>query len=99
MNPTAGCGGREGTAVTYGGLLTVMLLGMAVLGMAGLWAGTHALLHDRVPGRRFNRIVRNRRLWGAGLLVVLSSVLFLSWAPAVIGLVIMIAGHVIRPTG
>lgn len=36
---------------------------------------------------------------GAGLLVVLSSVLFLSWAPAVIGLVIMIAGHVIRPTG
>ncbi|MGA5400447.1 hypothetical protein [Streptomyces pseudogriseolus] len=76
-----------------------MLLGMAVLGMAGLWAGTHALLHDRVPGRRFNRIVRNRRLWGAGLLVVLSSVLFLSWAPAVIGLVIMIAGHVIRPTG
>ncbi|MGA5385806.1 hypothetical protein ACPCUT_15355 [Streptomyces pseudogriseolus] len=85
--------------MTYGGLLTVMLLGMAVLGMAGLWAGTHALLHDRVPGRRFNRIVRNRRLWGAGLLVVLSSVLFLSWAPAVIGLVIMIAGHVIRPTG
>ncbi|MGA5115097.1 hypothetical protein [Streptomyces pseudogriseolus] len=85
--------------MTYGGLATVFLLGMVVLGVAGLWAGTHALIHDRAPGRWFNRTVRNRRLWGTGLLIVLSSVLFLSWTPAVIGLAIIVAGHAIRPTG
>ncbi|WP_158801142.1 MULTISPECIES: hypothetical protein [Streptomyces] len=86
-------------AMTFGGLLTLGLIVVAVLGVTGAGVGTYALICNRMPGRWLARTVRNPRLWGTGILVAVSGLAFVSWIPVVIGLGIAVVGHTVNPTG
>lgn len=85
--------------MAFGELLTLVLLAMAVLLTTGAWLGSYALICNRVPGRWFGRTVRNPRLWGTGLLFMVSSLAFVSWTPFILGLGITVTGHAVKPTG
>ena len=85
--------------MAFGELLTLALLAMVVLGMTGAGLGVYALIYNRVPGRWLGRTVRNPRLWGTGMLFMVSSLAFVSWTPLVIGLGITVTGHAVKPTG
>lgn len=85
--------------MTYGDAVTLWFLGMAVLVMTGTGLGIYALTCNRVPGRWLGRTVRNPRLWGTGVLFMVSSLAFVSWTPLIIGLGITVVGHAVKPTG
>ncbi|USA02166.1 hypothetical protein NCG97_18250 [Streptomyces lydicamycinicus] len=85
--------------MAFGELLTLALLTMAVLGMTGAGLGIYALICNRVPGRWLGKTVRNPRLWGIGMLFMVSSLAFVSWTPLIIGLGITVTGHAVKPTG
>ncbi|MER7983313.1 hypothetical protein [Streptomyces sp. NPDC095817] len=85
--------------MAYGEALTLWLLAMAVLGMTIAGLGMYALICNRAPGRLLGKTVRNPRLWGTGMLVIVSSLAFVSWTPLIVGLVITVLSHAIRPTG
>ncbi|MFE5406308.1 hypothetical protein ACFQ9Z_34230 [Streptomyces sp. NPDC056580] len=61
--------------------------------------GVYAFTRNRLPGRLLRLIVRNPRLWGLGLLLLVASLLTYSWALLVLGLVCTVCGHVLKPTG
>ncbi|MFJ6087983.1 hypothetical protein ACIQI8_42115 [Streptomyces sp. NPDC092369] len=88
-----------GETMAYGELWTLSLLTMAVLGMTVGGLGIYALICNRVPGRLLGKTVRNPRLWGTGMLFMVSSFAFLSWTPLIIGLGITVVGHTVKPTG
>ena len=85
--------------MAFGELLTLSLIAMLVLGVTGAGLGIYALTCNRVPGRWLNKTVRNPRLWGTGLLFMVSSLAFVSWTPFIIGLGITVVGHAVKPTG
>ncbi|MFF1706738.1 hypothetical protein [Streptomyces sp. NPDC058252] len=72
---------------------------MAVLGMTGAGLGVYALICNRAPGRLLGKTVRNPRLWGTGMLFMVSSLAFVSWTPFIIGLGITVTAHAVKPTG
>jgi hypothetical protein len=61
--------------------------------------GIYALICNRVTGRLLGKAVRNPRLWGTGMLFMVSSLAFVSWTPLIIGLGITVVGHTVKPTG
>ncbi|MFD9395179.1 hypothetical protein ACFWBB_31935 [Streptomyces sp. NPDC060000] len=79
--------------------MALSLLAMAVLGMTGAGLGIYALTSNRVPGRLFGKTVRNPRLWGTGMLLMVSSLAFVSWTLLIIGLGITVTSHAVKPTG
>ncbi|MCQ9132253.1 MULTISPECIES: hypothetical protein [Streptomyces] len=82
------------------GALTLLVLGVIVVVAVSVGSlGVHAFTHHHVPGRPLRRIVRNPRLWGLGLLLQVASLLTYSWTLLVLGLVLTVCGHVLRPTG
>ncbi|MFE4054570.1 hypothetical protein [Streptomyces sp. YIM B13518] len=85
--------------MAFGGLLALGLLAMAVLGVTGAGIGIYALISNRMPGRWLGKTVRNPRLWGIGILFMVSSVAFVSWTPFIVGLGITVIGHAVKPTG
>ncbi|MFD5721463.1 hypothetical protein ACFWA4_34610 [Streptomyces sp. NPDC060011] len=85
--------------MAYGELSPLWLLAMAILGTTIAGLGIYALISNRVPGRLLGKTVRNPRLWGTGMLVMVSSLAFASWTPLIIGLGITVVSHTIRPTG
>jgi hypothetical protein len=85
--------------MTFGAFMMLGLLAVAVLGTTGTGLGVYALISNRVPGGRLGRTVRNPRLWGTGVLCMVSALAFTSWTPFVIGLGIAVTGHAVKPTG
>ncbi|MGW2865525.1 hypothetical protein [Streptomyces sp. NPDC001205] len=85
--------------MAYGEAVAFGLLVMAVLGMTGTVLGTDALICNRVPGRWLGKTVANPRLWGVGMLCMVSSLAFISWTPLIIGLGITVTAHAVKPTG
>lgn len=85
--------------MTFGGLLALWLLALAVLAVTGTGTGIYALISNRVPGRWLATTVRNPGLRGTGVLFMVSSLAFVSWTPLIIGLGITVTGHAVKPTG
>lgn len=85
--------------MAFGEFLTLGFVAMAVLWVIATWLGFYALICNRVPGRWLGKTVRNPRLWGTGLLFMVSSWAVGSWTPFIIGLGITVVGHVVKPTG
>lgn len=88
-----------GGTMTYGDAVMLWFLAMAVLVMTGTGLGSYALIYNQVPGGWLGRTVRNPRLWGTGMLFMVSSLAFVSWTPFIIGLGITVTGHAVKPTG
>ncbi|MYV62285.1 hypothetical protein GTW37_25940 [Streptomyces sp. SID4931] len=77
------------------GVLALMLFILAIV-----WAvlGVHGLLLGRMPGRWFQQRVRQPRLWGAGALLMLVSWNVDSPSLLVVGIGLVVLGHVVKPT-
>ncbi|WP_328495430.1 hypothetical protein OHS59_23810 [Streptomyces sp. NBC_00414] len=76
-------------------LLPLILLGGALL-LACVVLGLHGLLIGRMPGRWLPRHVRQPRLWGAGVLLVLLGG-FEHLSLTVVGIGLIALGHVVKP--
>lgn len=74
-----------------------VLWGAAVwLQLVGTVIGMRALVLGRVPGRRLQRYVAQPRVWGVGVLMLVACV-FSSVFVAVIGVGLIVLGHVRTP--
>ncbi|MFG2577545.1 hypothetical protein [Streptomyces sp. NPDC048481] len=85
--------------MAFGSLLLVAwaLVVLASVGVGSL--GFYAFTRNRVPGRPLRRLVRNPRLWGLGLLLLVASLLTHSWTLLAPALVCTVCGHALKPTG
>ncbi|MBK3580403.1 hypothetical protein JHN63_42790 [Streptomyces sp. MBT65] len=80
-------------------MFTFLVLALVLVATAVILAvlGIHALLLGRVPGRWLQRRVRQPRLWGAGVLVMLASLNRQSVSLLAIGIGLVALGHVAKP--
>ncbi|MEV8395880.1 MULTISPECIES: hypothetical protein [unclassified Streptomyces] len=76
------------------GLLTLVLFILAII-----WAvlGVHGLLLGRMPGHWLQQRVRQPRFWGAGALLMLVSWNAHSPPLLVVGIGLVVLGHVVKP--
>lgn len=84
-------------SISFAGFLLPLLILVGTLWLACIVLGLHGLLLGRMPGRWLQRHVRQPRLWGTGALLVASGG-FEHLSLTVVGIGLVILGHVAKPT-
>lgn len=79
-----------------GALLLATGLTLFPLAVAGAVIGIRALLLGRMPGTWLPRHVRQPRLWGLGVVLVISCVGIHSVSLLAIGIGLVVLGHVVK---